>query len=85
MRGRSFRIITDHEALENIRSKLDFANNRINRWIEKIQEYDFSIEYQKPENLVGPDALSRIGEGESDNDKKEEVRKLKGQKIVQGN
>lgn len=84
LRGRRFRLITDNNALENIRIKPDFANNRINRWIEKIQEYDFSIEYQKPENLVGPDALSRIGEGESDNDKKEEVRKLKGQKIVQG-
>lgn len=62
LRGRRFKLITDHKALEQIRNKPDYANNRINRWIERIQEFDFSVEYQSPENLVGPDALSRIGE-----------------------
>lgn len=71
LRGKKFRLITDHKALEQIRQKPNFENNRINRWIEKIQEFDFSIEYQKPENLVGPDALSRIYEEPERNTKKE--------------
>lgn len=62
LRGRKFTIVTDHKALENIRTKPNFTNNRINRWIEKIQEFDFEVKYEKAENLVVPDALSRLYE-----------------------
>lgn len=79
LRGRRFKLITDHKALENIRTKPNFSNNRINRWIELIQEFDFEIEYQKPEELVGPDALSRIYENE-----KLDGRKIIGEKIRKG-
>lgn len=79
LRGRKFKLITDHKALENIREKPYFENNRINRWIEKIQEYDFSIEYQKPDNLVGPDALSRLHE----NMETKQKCKKHGEKLLQ--
>ena len=59
LKGRRFEIMTDHKALEEIRSKPCFNNNRINRWIEKIQEFDFRIEYVKGENMTDVDALSR--------------------------
>lgn len=80
LRGRRFKLVTDHKALENIRSNPNFNNNRINRWVEKIQEFDFEIEYQKPENLVGPDALSRVYEEEKIGEKKSD----RGSKILEG-
>ena len=79
--GRTFHLITDHKALEEIRRRPVFSNNRINRWIEAIQEYDFTIEYQKGENLVVPDALSRVFEDEN-KPKKETM--IKGRKIAKG-
>lgn len=60
LRGRKFHLITDHKALERIRNKPEFNNNRINRFIEKLQDYDFTIEYKKGEELVDADALSRL-------------------------
>jgi hypothetical protein len=64
LRGRRFRVETDHKALIEIRNKPAFNNNRINRWIEKIQEFDFSIEYREPSTMVVADALSRVHENE---------------------
>lgn len=34
-------------------------NARVNRWIEKIQHYDFRIEYVKGEEMGLADELSR--------------------------
>ncbi|KAI5173419.1 hypothetical protein PAEPH01_1962 [Pancytospora epiphaga] len=47
LRGRRFTLVTDHKAFEKIRKKPYFENNQINRWIEKIQEFDFEVIYQK--------------------------------------
>ncbi|KAF9742974.1 Retrovirus-related Pol polyprotein from transposon 17.6, partial [Nosema granulosis] len=49
LKGRKFHLMTDHKALAEIRNKPYFNNNRINRWIEQIQEFDFTIEYIKGE------------------------------------
>lgn len=85
LRGRKFHLITDHKALERIRSKPEFNNNRINRWIEKIQDFDFTIEYQKGNQLIGADALSRIYEVEaSKKNLKKKINKIKGAQIIQG-
>jgi hypothetical protein len=83
--GRKFHLITDHKALESIRSKAEFENNRINRWVEKIQEYEFTIEYRKGVELVAPDALSRLYE----EDKKKiwlpvKSKNLVGMKVKEG-
>jgi RNase H-like domain found in reverse transcriptase/Reverse transcriptase (RNA-dependent DNA polymerase)/Integrase core domain/Integrase zinc binding domain len=74
LRGRRFHLETDH-----IRRKPFFKNNRINRWMEKIQEYDFTIKYQKGDGdaLVIPDALSRVYEGQS-------PKNIKSEKIKEG-
>ncbi|ELQ75842.1 retroviral ribonuclease H, LTR Retrotransposon, partial [Trachipleistophora hominis] len=40
-------------------NKPEFDNNRLNWWYRTIQQYDFTIEYGKPINLVKADALSR--------------------------
>ncbi|KAF9763578.1 Retrovirus-related Pol polyprotein from transposon 17.6 [Nosema granulosis] len=59
LRGRKFHLMTDHKALAKIRNKPYFNNNRIDRWIEQIQEFDFTIEYIKGEVMTDADALSR--------------------------
>lgn len=70
LRGRKFKIETDHKSLEQIRNNPDFENNRINRWVEKIQEFDFTIEYRKGEEMIVPDALSRVFTHEEQEKKK---------------
>lgn len=35
------------------------------RWIERIQEYDFTIAYKKGEEVVSANALSRLYEGKN--------------------
>ncbi|KAI4293288.1 hypothetical protein PAPHI01_2562 [Pancytospora philotis] len=57
--GKKFKVITDHKAAEWLRTKEDFGNARIARWIETIQEFNFSIEYRKGEEMCEADALSR--------------------------
>ncbi|KAF9752783.1 Transposon Tf2-6 polyprotein, partial [Nosema granulosis] len=73
LRGRRFELMTDHKALEEIRNKPYFNNNRVNRWIERIQEYDFSVQYVKGELMGDADALSRQFQEE-----KQKENKLKG-------
>ncbi|KAF9750344.1 Retrovirus-related Pol polyprotein from transposon 17.6, partial [Nosema granulosis] len=65
LRGSKFHLMTDHKALAEIRCKPYFENNRINRWIENIQEFDFTIEYVKGELMTDADALSRQFESEN--------------------
>jgi hypothetical protein len=83
LRGRRFQLETDHKALEKIRKTLFLKNNRINRWVEKIQEYDFTIKYEKGDGdaLIIPDALSRVYE-DSNNEKAEKIKKGKMLKHV---
>lgn len=59
LRGRKFVLETDHKALERIKEKIYFDNNRINRWVEKIMEFDFEIRYIKGVNMGKADELSR--------------------------
>lgn len=46
LKGRKFKLIIDHKALTEIRKKWHF-NNRVNRWIVLIQEFDFEYEKEK--------------------------------------
>lgn len=85
LKGRKFHLITDHQALQHIRTKNEYNNSRVNRWIEKIQEFDFSVEYKKGKELILPDALSRLYENEQNKTiKKKEYISEKGKKIING-
>ena len=57
--GKPFTIITDHQPL-----KADFSviklNNRMQKWIMQLQQYDFTIEYNPGRAQGNVDALSRI-------------------------
>lgn len=68
LRGRSFTLVTDHKAIIYLKDKYDFGNNRIARWIDKLQEYDFEIIYKKGEELASADAMSRLYELEASSD-----------------
>lgn len=59
LKGRKFVLETDHKALERLRDKPYFDNNRINRWSEKIMEFDFEVRYVKGESMGKADELSR--------------------------
>jgi len=83
LRGRKFRLVTDHKALAEIRKKGHFNSNRVNRWINLIQEFDFDVEYNKGMDLAVPDALSRIYEGEDkDTIKESKIKSSKWEKHV---
>ena len=57
--GRKFVVKTDHKALEEIRRKKEFGSKRIQRWLERIDEFDFEIDYVPGVYLVQADAMSR--------------------------
>ncbi|KAF9762651.1 hypothetical protein NGRA_1865 [Nosema granulosis] len=73
--------MTVHKALEEMRRNPFFNNNRINRWIEKIQEFDFTVEYVKVEMMCDVDALSRQFETEVIESITEEERMSKRERI----
>ena len=57
MRNR-FRVRTDHNSLQFFLEQKQLQE-RQQKWVSKIQAYDFDIEYVKGKNNVVVDALSR--------------------------
>ena len=55
-----FRVRTDHNNLRFFLEQKQLQE-RQQKWISKIQAYDFDIEYVKGKNNVVADALSQIG------------------------
>jgi hypothetical protein len=59
--GRPFTVITDHKPLEMIVQKpLLKAPPRLQRMLQKIQGYDFRVEYRAGKQMTLADALSRL-------------------------
>src|SRR5271154_2977254 len=56
--GGKFTVKTDHNSLRYFLEQKEL-NERQQKWVSKIQAYDFDIEYVKGENNVVADALSR--------------------------
>ncbi|KAF9756208.1 hypothetical protein NGRA_3258, partial [Nosema granulosis] len=69
---------TDHKALEEIRNNPFFNNNRVNRWIERNQEYVFSVSYVKGALMGDADALSRQFEDEVKGQEKMITKQMQG-------
>jgi hypothetical protein len=57
--GNRFKVKTDHNSLRFLMEQKEL-NEQQQKWISKIQAYDFEIEYVKGKNNVVVDALSRI-------------------------
>jgi hypothetical protein len=57
--GNRFKVKTDHNSLKFLMEQKELSE-RQQKWISKIQAYDFEIEYVKGKNNVVADTLSRI-------------------------
>ena len=58
--GAPFTLNTEHKALAPLFSSKLKTSSRIVKWIMRLQEFTFSIEYIKGSDNVVADALSRI-------------------------
>jgi hypothetical protein len=56
--GAKFRVRMDHNSLKYFLDQ-KYLNERQQKWVSKIQPYDFDIEFVKGKNNVVADALSR--------------------------
>jgi hypothetical protein len=56
--GARFVVKSDHNSLKYILGQKDW-NERQQKWVRKIQYYDFEIEFVKGKNNAVDDALSR--------------------------
>ena len=65
LKGRKFTIITDHIALKAIKDKEIFGNIKLERMRERLQQYDYKVEYKKGVELIEADTISRIYENTS--------------------
>ncbi len=63
-----FRIFTDHQALENI-GKVGDHNARVQRWVEFLTAYDYTLEYRKGSANGNADFLSRLPQPATERDK----------------
>ena len=43
LKGREFTLVTDHKALEALNNKNEIKSARIQRWIERINNFDFNF------------------------------------------
>lgn len=58
--GKKFKVRTDHQALAWLRSFRD-PQGIVARWVQALEEYDFTCEYRKGTKHGNADALSRYG------------------------
>ena len=56
--GRNFCIKTDHNSLKHFLGQRDL-NDRQQKWVSKLQSYNFDITYFKGAQNIVADALSR--------------------------
>lgn len=88
--GREFKLRTDHKALEAFNTKGYLESARIQRWMDRIQIFDFVVEYQKGESIPHVDALSRqfgndiVNEIRSERNKEELIWKIHEELIHRG-
>lgn len=58
--GNHFTLQTDHESLKGLATGSQQITGRLARWVERLQDYHFTVEYIKGENNVA-DGLTRCG------------------------
>lgn len=82
LKGRTSKCITDYKPLVEITYKKEFKTPKFERWMIKLQEFDFVIIHRPGKDLIMADALSR-----SDNDGNREIDRfiirVHGKKIIE--
>ena len=58
--GKEFLLRTDHAALRNLLRRDLPPTTRVERWILRLSEYNFKIEYQRGQDNIIADVLSRL-------------------------
>jgi hypothetical protein len=58
--GREFLLRTDHSALRNLLRRDLPPTTRVERWILRLSEYTFKIEYKRGQDNIIADVLSRL-------------------------
>ena len=66
--GTKFRIFSDHKALEII-GKVGNHNGRVQRWLEFLTAFDYTLEYRKGSANGNADFLSRLPEPATEHDR----------------
>ena len=61
--GEKFQVYSDHKSLKYIFTKKDL-NLKQRRWVEYLEDYDFTLKYHLGKANVVADALSRKSQGE---------------------
>ena len=59
--GTKFRIFSNHKALESI-GRVGNHNARVQRWLEFLTAFDYTLEYRKGSANGNADLLSRLPE-----------------------
>lgn len=67
--------------VQAIHKRLCTIGTKHNRWIEKIQKFDFEVRYCKSEELAMSDALSRLHESNRKESKKGKIEENKKGKV----
>ncbi|KAF9747729.1 Retrovirus-related Pol polyprotein from transposon, partial [Nosema granulosis] len=57
--GKKFKLVTDHKAIEFIKTKVEFGSARIQRWFKRFEKFNFDVEYRKGVEMITSDALSK--------------------------
>jgi hypothetical protein len=59
LRKKEFELITDHRSLLALNTQGELKSARILRWIERIQNFSFTVTYRQGKDIPHVDALSR--------------------------
>lgn len=79
--GKRFKLETDHKALEVMNEKKSFGNARIERWLDRISNFNFKIIYKEGSKQVSADTLSRNIEDHDNFEIEEKVLQIHEQNI----
>jgi hypothetical protein len=92
--GKELILKTDRSTLEAFNNKSFLESGRIKRWMERIQNYSFKVEYHKGEQMADVDALShrikstahvcQIGDEEVSVEERQTIEKIHEELIHRG-
>jgi hypothetical protein len=74
--GKHFKLISDHKAIVEIKKKVQFGSQRVQRWFERLERFQFEPIYKEGKEMILSDTLSRFHENSIELSIKERVMKI---------